>query len=261
MSRTLFTVPAKPERITLDTLDELFAHNRARFGGWSMTLTPPEPTPDPTPPAPTPPASPARPEDVTEEEWNALGDPGRTALTRERERRQAAERALAASRARPTPPAPTPKPDDGKPPADPPKDPSGNIDVAAIVQQAVEAAIKPFQEREEQREADEAAGAVQKAVLDAAKLVLHDETDALTGISLVSVVDDQGRADPVKVQAALKDLVTRKPHLAKVIDDRRFAPDDVGPTPGGSTRPLNDRVKDTLARMQERAGVKFADLP
>lgn len=43
--------------ITLDNLDELFAHHRALTGGWSMTSTPPEPTPPaPTPPAPAPPA-------------------------------------------------------------------------------------------------------------------------------------------------------------------------------------------------------------
>lgn len=42
--------------ITVDSLDELFAHHRGLTGGWAMTATPPEPEP------PTPPAPPAPPE-------------------------------------------------------------------------------------------------------------------------------------------------------------------------------------------------------
>lgn len=256
MYRNPFTVPAKPKHITLDTLPQLFAHNRARFGGFSMTITPPEPAP----PAPAPSAPAQRPDGVTEEEWNALGDPGRAAILREREARQAAERALAASRARPAPPAPAPKPPaDPKPPTDPPKDQAGNVDVAAIVQQAVEAAVKPFRDAEEQRKVDEAATRVRTSVLDAAKTRLHDASDAIAHIDLTQVLDGNGQADPAKVTAALDDLVTRKPHLAKVVDDRRYAEPGAGPTPGGSTPPINDRVKDKLASMQQRAGIKFAD--
>lgn len=40
--------------ITLDTLDQLFAHHAGISGGWSMTSTPPEPTPPPAPAAPAP---------------------------------------------------------------------------------------------------------------------------------------------------------------------------------------------------------------
>lgn len=51
----------KPAHLTLDTLPDLFAHHRERFGGWTMeeppAPTPPAPTPPAaTPPAPTPPA-------------------------------------------------------------------------------------------------------------------------------------------------------------------------------------------------------------
>jgi hypothetical protein len=220
---------------------------------------------DTVPPAPgnqppnEAPAGPERPDGISEQEWDALGDPGRAAIVREREARQAAERALAASRARPTPPKPNEPP---KPaPNEPPKgtESGEQLDVAAIVQQAVAAAIKPFTEREEQREADEAAGRVREAVLNAAKPRFHDATDALASIDLTAVLDGNGQADSTKIQAALDDLLTRKPHLGKVVDDRRFAQPGAGPTPGGSTPPLNDRVKATLARMQERAGVKFAD--
>jgi hypothetical protein len=48
--------------ITRDSLGDLFAHHRSRTGGWTMSITPPEPDPAnppaPTPPAPTPPADP-----------------------------------------------------------------------------------------------------------------------------------------------------------------------------------------------------------
>lgn len=247
-------IPAKPEHITLDTLPQLFAHNRARFGGHQMTATPPEPQPsgDPSPPQ--------RPEGVSEEEWNALGDPGRAAIVREREARQAAERALAASRATPRPPKQDP-PKDPAPPKDPGKSGGDGVDIDAIVQKAVEAAVTPFREAEERRQTETAAEQVRNAVLTAAKPRLHDATDAVAHIDLTQVLDGNGRADEAKVTAAIDDLLKRKPHLGRVVDDRRYAPDGAGPTPGGSTRPLNDRVKDTLARMQERAGVKFADRP
>lgn len=254
MSQNPFTIPAKPEHITLETLPQLFAHHRARFGGFSMTQTPPENEP----PAGDPSNAPERPDGVSEEEWEALGDPGRAAIVREREARQAAERALAAARAKPAPPKKAAAAPARTPAAAPPES-GGEVDIAAIVQQAVEAAVKPFSEREEQREADEAAGKIRDAVLEAAKPRLHDATDALAGIDLTTVVNDQGQADNDKIKSALDDLLTRKPHLGKVVDDRRFAQPGAGPTPGGSTPPLNDRVKATLARMQERAGVKFAD--
>ena len=45
-----------------------------------------------------------RPEGVTEEEWEALGDPGKKAIAREREARVQAERERDAARARPAPP-------------------------------------------------------------------------------------------------------------------------------------------------------------
>ncbi len=241
-------IPAKPAEITLDTLPDLFAHHRAVFGGWKMTATPPEPDPA------TPPAAPERPDGVTEDEWAALSDPGRAALTREREARQAAERALAASRARPAPPKqpaqatatptepPKPQPATGDQP-----------DIAAIVQQAVEAAVKPFVEREEQRETQAAAEKVRTAVLDAAKDKLHDATDALANIDLTTIVTEQGTADAEKVKTALDDLVTRKPHLAK--STTRQAPIGIG---GGGPAAVTDaeKVKAALADMQRATGIR-----
>lgn len=258
MSRNVFTVPAKPEHITLDTLPQLFAHNRARFGGFSMSITPPEPGPNPPAPAPAPPAPqpPERPDGVTEDEWNALGDPGRAALTREREARQAAERALAASRAKPAPPKKDPPAPQPPAPKDEPK--TGEVDVAAIVQQAVAAAIKPFTDAEERRQVETAAERVRSTVVEAAKSRLHDATDALANIDLAGVVNDQGTADPDKVKTALDDLITRKPHLAKTTE--RVAPPGIGGgVPAGATEA--EKVRAALADMQRATGVRIPAAP
>jgi hypothetical protein len=263
MSQSPFVVPAKPTEITLETLPQLFAHHKARFGGWTMTQTPPEGDPpaggdggggDNPPP-------PERPDGISEAEWNALGDPGKQAILRERERAQAAERALAASRARPAPPKQQQDPPKGDPPKqDPPKgDPpkqDDKVDVAAIVKQAVDEAVKPFREAEERRELEAYAERVRSAVLDAAKPLLHDATDALANVDLAGVVDDNGLADPAKVKSVLDDLVKRKPHLAK--SPQRQAPAGIG---GGAPADATDgeKVKAALARMQQhQPGVRFA---
>lgn len=94
-SRTLFHKP-----IALGNLDELFAHHRAQFGGWSMT-TDPNPTPDPAPdPAPTPnPAptpdpptpKPGVPEGyATDSDGNSLGFPKDTAVAEMKDKEQTA---------------------------------------------------------------------------------------------------------------------------------------------------------------------------
>lgn len=237
-------IPAKPVEITLDTLPQLFAHHKAKFGGWSMTATPLEPDP---------PAEPTRPEGISDEEWNALGDPGKRAIVRERERADTAERTLAASRARPAPPKADP-PKSGPPKQDPPKPQAGEVDIEAIVKQAVSAAVQPFQEREARRDAESAAGKVTDAVLEAAKSRLHDATDALTGIDLTTVVNDQGLADTDKIKTALDDLVTRKPHLAKTGTERQAPPGIGGGAPAAATEA--EKVKAVLADMQRATSVR-----
>lgn len=204
------------------------------------------------PPAPTNPPEVQRPDGVTEEEWTALGDPGRAAIVREREARQAAERQLAAARARPAPPKPAdpPKPQ----PADPAK-PSDAPDFAALIKEAVAAAVKPFEDRETERGVQEAAEKVQKTVADAAKDLLHDATDALTNIDLTTVVNDQGQADADKVKTALDDLIKRKPHLAKPQAERIAPPGIGGGAPAGTTE--GDKVKAVLADMQKATGVRI----
>lgn len=217
---------------------------------------PPAP-PAPAPAPPAPPAAPEKPDGVTDAEWAALGDPGKNAIVRERQRAAAAEQALAAERARnaPRPPQP-PKPND------PPKPgPDGQPDMAAIIQQAVQAAVSPLLERDAQREAAEAAARIQTAVMTAAGARFHDPTDALAQVDLSGLTDGNGGPDQQKIETALGDLLTRKPHLGKVVDTRRQAPPGtpIGGGPTDPSIPLDDRVKATLARMQSSAGVKFAE--
>lgn len=191
---------------------------------------------------------PERPEDITEDVWDALGDPGKAALVREREARQEAERQLAAAKApKPAPPKSQPSPAATSAPKD------GEPDVSKIVQDAVTAAIKPFQEAESQRQAEAAAGKVRDAVIDAAKPLLHDATDALANVDLTTLVNDEGQADPEKVKAALVALVEKKPHLAK--PQQRFAPPGIG---GGAPAATTDaeKVKAVLADMQRATGVR-----
>jgi hypothetical protein len=197
-----------------------------------------------------------RPEDITEDVWDALGDPGKAALVREREARQEAERQLAAARApKPTPPknppAPTPPAPKATPPATP--DPGDQPDIAAIVQQAVTEAIKPFQEAEERRTAQEAAREIVGAVTTAAKDKFHDPSDAVANIDLTKVVNDQGIADADKIKAELDAVLQRKPHLAK---GPRIAPPGIG---GGAPAVATDaeKVKAILADMQRATGLRI----
>ncbi|MGN0063126.1 MAG: hypothetical protein ACI379_02700 [Nocardioides sp.] len=188
-----------------------------------------------------------RPEGVSAEEWEALGDPGKKAITREREARVKAERERDAARARPTPP----KPAAPAAPAAPTKPAGDQPDVAEIVKQAVEAAIKPFQEREDKRDAEAAAAKVRDVVLAAAKPRLHDATDALQ-VDLTTVLDENGSADADKVAKAIDKLLADKPHLAK--SDVRYAPPGIGGASAPASR--KEQVAGILADMQRGTGVR-----
>lgn len=258
MSRTINPlIPAKPTAITLETLPQLFAHHRACFGGWAMTAGAVEPEPDPNDP----------PEGVSAEEWTALGDPGKQAILRERNARVEAERALVAARARPKAPGggKVDPPAGGKvdDPADKVDPPAGGTDqqpdLAKLIEQAVAAAVKPFQDRDDQREADTFAEKIRSSVIDAAKDRFYDTSDALTGIDLTKVTDGNGRPDSAKVTAELDKLLLAKPHLGKPSDGRRRGVDGSGSGGAPSDANIDDRVKASLERMQaSMPGVKFA---
>lgn len=236
--------------ITLDNLDELFSHHSRLSGGWSMTSTPPENEP------------PTRPDDIPEADWEAIGDPGKQVIARERAARQTAERALAASRARPAPPRPTP----GAPAPTVPTDqqPVG-IDaasVAEIVKAELAAALKPIHDRDSEREqADKqrAADAAAKTIADAvtaAATGFHDPADALSNLDLTQITDGNGGPDAEKIKTQLAALLTKKPYLGKA-GTSRVAPPGVGTSPAsGGGQTTEDLVQASLARMQKAAGIR-----
>lgn len=240
-----------------DNVDQLIAFHRATFGDARMDAT-----------ATTPPE---KPEGVSDEEWNALGDPGKTAIVREREARATAERELAAARAaaaaRPAPPAgqqTTTQTQAGQQQTatttgETGKGKDGEMDIAAIVQEAVTAAVTPLKQEIDGWKAGQAAEKITTAVTTAAASTFHDPTDVLAQIDLTALTDGQGGPDQAKIAKALEDLAAAKPHLVKPFDtSRRPAPG----TPIGSTGPaavsIDDQVKARLAKMQQTTGIRLA---
>ena len=234
--------PVKPAAITLDTLPQLFAANKARFGGWQMQLAT-----DP----------PARPDGITEEVWTVLGEPGKAALVAERAARQKAEHALAAAHARPAPPKGTPTAPAAGGESAPATD-TGTPDLAKLVADAVAdavaAAVAPITEAAEKRAAAEAAGKVRAAVVAAAADVLHNGEDILLGLDLAAIVGADGQPDPAKLAAAIGDVAKAKPYLVR--DPRRFAPDHAGAAGAGGGQSEADKVTASLGRMQTATGIK-----
>jgi len=215
-------------------------------------------------PAPTPPAggpAPQRPDGVSEAEWAALGDPGKAAIVRERERATTAERQLAEARRQQTPAAPTPQPPPAAQPTAPAQHPQPGQpqDTQSQIAAAVQAALQPFVAAQQQRDATEAAGRIRDAVSAAAAERFHDVGDALAHLDLTQVTDGAGGVDAAKVAAALDTLLTAKPYLGKPLDPRRRVAAGVplGAT-GATPVSLEDRTKSVLAQMQASAGIKLA---
>jgi hypothetical protein len=120
-------------------------------------------------------------------------------------------------------------------------------------------AIAPIQERDAQREAVQAAERIRDSLTTAATDRFHDATDALAQVDLTQLTDGAGLPDPAKITSALDDLLKRKPHLGRAVDDRRRPASNGVGAGGPASAPLDDRVKATLSRMQSASGVKFAE--
>jgi len=246
------SAPTPPPAPTVGPLPPL--PTPAPYGQPQAPLVPPSQTAAPAGApvvAPTPSTPP--PEGVSQEEWTALGDPGKNALIRERAARTQAEQALAAARtATATAPAstvPTAPPKHAGTPA-----PGDAADIATMIQQAVTAAIAPIQQTFADRDTQQAVERIQEAVTTAAADRFHDPSDALSGVDLSTLTDGSGRADPMKVSTALDDLLARKPHLGKAVDTRRHATPAnlVGAGGGNGPAPLESRVQAQLDLMKNQ---------
>lgn len=243
-----FIIPGAPAGLM-----ERINARRARIpAGMVMSATPPE-QPDPSKEA-----APSKPDGVEQSEWDALGDPGKRAIVRERARADQAQRDLAAALSADR--LGVQKKGDG----DADKGDQGDAgkqeqpDVAALIQQAVAEAMKPMLARDQQREVAEAAAAVVDSVRAAAKDRLHEAGDALAHLDLTKLTTDDGRPDDAKIAAALDVLVKDKPYLAKVIDPRRHY-DPSAPFGGSPSSSDGEKVKAALARMQAATGVKLPE--
>lgn len=224
---------------------QVLAFHRARFGNARMDAGEQQPAPE-------------RPDGVSEEEWNALGDPGKAALQRERQARADAEQKLAdAMKPKPTPPtpaAPASKKDDPEP-----KPGDDQPDIAALIQQAVQAAVAPFQQEQQQWQAEQAAARIREQITGAASGRFHDPTDVLAQVDVSNLTDGNGAPDAAKIAAALDDLAQRKPHLVRPQYAPRTAAAGAAFGGGQATQQtLDDRVKESLARMQQSSGIRAA---
>ena len=223
-----FTLPGAPAEL----LAKINARRARIPAGMTMSGAPPEPQ---------------RPEGVSDDEWAALGDPGKRAIVRERAAREQAERDLVAARSAERL---------GQKPAEATVEP---VDINAIIQQAVTAAIQPFQQAQQERETEEAQRAIREEVRKVAEPRLHDVSDALVHLSLSDLSDASGKPDAEKIKAAVDSLVTARPYLARPVDTRRQY-DPANPLGGAPGAVDSDaKVKQALDRMKAATGVKLAE--
>ena len=189
------------------------------------------------------------PEGVTKEEWDALGDPGKRALVRERAARQEAERKVAAAHARPTPPS-------GAKPADPSRQEVEQPDFAKMIADGIAAAMKPFeQEREQAKQAADTAKV--RDAIKAAATDFHNPSLAAALIDAATVVGEDGQVDAEKVAKALGDLSASDPYMVR--DPRRFAPVGAGGQQGGSAPTVEDQAAAIKKQMSDAIGFKVGE--
>lgn len=188
------------------TVKELIALKRDEFGDARMD-DPPE-----------------RPADVTQEEWDALGDPGRRAIDRvKRAEREAVRQREAAAAAQ----AEAEKQRDAArteaealrknpPKQDPPKDPP---DVAAQIQQAVAAALenvtKTYNEQLDQLRAERTAEQLTAQAQRIATDVMVDPSLVGTFVDLRTVLSPQGQLDEQALRDNLAAVLEQRPYLKK----------------------------------------------
>lgn len=191
------------------------------------------------PAAAAPPAA-ERPDGVSEQEWAALGDPGRRAIERERrnardERRQREQAERERDEARRATRSP-----------EPPKPGQQQPDIAALIQQGIDAALRPVL----QQQAATAAERIRDRAQSLAASVLHNPADAAVHLDLSSMVTAAGDPDEQAIRDGLARLIEERPYLARPVDGRRAA-DGSGQGAGSSVGlTLQQRVQEQLDLMK-----------
>ena len=191
----------------------------------------------------------SRPEGITDEEWAALGDPGKRAIERERRANREAQRVLEQTRrelAEARKPATQQHSDDKGKGSENNPDKAEQPDVAAIVEQAVAAALRPFQEQQ----AATAAQRVQDRAQSLAAALLHNAADAVSFLELSKMVTATGDPDEQAIRDGLAQLVEDRPYLAKPTDGRRAAPGSGQGAGAGGGQTIQQRVQAQLDLMK-----------
>ena len=201
------------------TPEQVLAFHRATFGDARMEAEQGSDSP-----------AAEKPEGVSDAEWDALGDPGKQALVRERQARADLEAQLAEAR---------------KPKPSPPAQKTGEE----------KAALAPVQESQQQWQAEQLAARVRESVTTTAAARFHDVSDVMPHLDLTQLTDGSGAPDQSKIVAELERVAADKPHLVKPAYAPR-TPMPGAPFGGGASAPsIDERVKESLARMQTAAGV------
>ena len=161
------------------TPEQVLAFHRATFGDARMEAEQGSDSP-----------AAEKPEGVSDAEWDALGDPGKQALVRERQARADLEAQLAEAR-KPKPSPPAQKTGEEK--GEAAKDASKGDDLEARIAAAVQAALAPVQESQQQWQAE------QLAARAGDLLDLDAETVATLQEQPYRVRGDELRANPLRI--------------------------------------------------------------
>ena len=119
----------------------------------------------------------------------------------------------------------------------------------------MQAALAPVQESQQQWQAEQLAARVRESVTTTAAARFHDVGDVMPHLDLTQLTDGSGAPDQSKIVAELERVAADKPHLVKPAYAPR-TPMPGAPFGGGASAPsIDERVKESLARMQTAAGV------
>jgi hypothetical protein len=219
------------------TIEQLLAKNRARFGDARME-------------------DPQKPDDVTQEEWDALGDPGRRAIVRVKREQRETERArdaAIADKAKADKAAADAQAELEKAKKEPPKKEDPPADVAEQIKQAVAAAVeqvtKTYTEQLDALRAENTAKDITAQAQRIAADVLVDPALVGTFVDLRTVLDAQGQLDAQALKDGLAKVVEDRPYLKK--PDAPPPPyNPFGGHPGGARPPADKATFDAQVAAQ-----------
>lgn len=201
-----------------------------------------------------------RPEGVSEDAWNDLGEPGKSALRKERKRATDAEKEkislerqvktlqseLVKKKAEEGKGG---KPDSsGQNDGDGAQEKNGALnmeDVEKLISAAVNKATQPLIEAAKNKELDE-------AIVGAAS-AFYNPKDALLLVDKKEIVDENGNVDEKMLKYVLENVAKQRPYLLK--PERQSGSMFLGGKPPASS--VKERSEAALQRMQQATGINL----